>query len=556
MAEWLVVHTLSVAALAALCVVLCRLFRPRPAARHALWLVVLLKLLTPPLIFWPESLPLPRFQLEKDAIDPPTVTAEADLPDLNEVRVASPVSTAEPIEAELSEPGPSPAPAPGVNRERIAGAAWVVGGVIVAALQAWRIRAFRQRIASGAAAPEWLGRTVAELAAAANVRQPPITVMEDIASPMVWAFGPPRLLWPAGLERQLSCDGIRAVLAHELGHLRRRDHRVCWLLLAGVCVWWWQPLYFLVRRRLSCEAERACDAFVTDLLPAARRAYAEALLVVAQRSSRPAAPALSAASGRRDLERRLTMIMRERVPSRLSPWWMAALLALALVSLPTWTRGQEAARKPVPVDNSRQLPAGEDTPDVPRADGKARLDSGKRGPSRDDRERRLQELESALRSIQKELRDLHGADAVAPSPSGAPSKSLPRPPAVVVPSCQRDLVTNRPPTSSVTAKCVLGTSGSPDSTPAVALSRVAYRLPAGKAEAVAAFLKDHVKAPILETRTEGEALVVTTTPEFQLAIGNLVDLVRGKSRYATTTVPTRIGTIDPTFVPRFEQPQP
>ena len=57
---WWVVQNLAVASLLAAGVwALCRLNRIGPTARHAMWLVVLVKLLTPPLVAWPWALPNP-----------------------------------------------------------------------------------------------------------------------------------------------------------------------------------------------------------------------------------------------------------------------------------------------------------------------------------------------------------------------------------------------------------------------------------------------------------------------------------------------------------------
>src|SRR5947209_10598868 len=54
---WLAENTVFAAILAGFVVLICRCFRPGPAVQHALWLVVLVKLLTPPLIEWPWALP-------------------------------------------------------------------------------------------------------------------------------------------------------------------------------------------------------------------------------------------------------------------------------------------------------------------------------------------------------------------------------------------------------------------------------------------------------------------------------------------------------------------
>ena len=53
MFPWLIVHTVTTAAMAVVVAAACRWSRLGPAVRHLLWLVVLIKLLTPPVVYWP-----------------------------------------------------------------------------------------------------------------------------------------------------------------------------------------------------------------------------------------------------------------------------------------------------------------------------------------------------------------------------------------------------------------------------------------------------------------------------------------------------------------------
>src|ERR1700722_5348855 len=106
---------------------------------------------------------------------------------------------------------------------------------------------------------EWAGKL--------RIRAPRVAMVRGLSSPLVGGLPQPVLLWPAGLEDQLPPEGVRAVLAHELAHLRRRDHWVRWLELFAGCVMWWNPLFILVRRKIRQYAEQACDAWVVNLLP-------------------------------------------------------------------------------------------------------------------------------------------------------------------------------------------------------------------------------------------------------------------------------------------------
>jgi hypothetical protein len=354
-----------------------------------------------------------------------------------------------------------------------------------------------------------------------GIRPPRLIVLPRIASPMVWCFGVPRLLWPSGLEDRLSAEGCRAVLLHELAHLRRRDHWVGWLVLAGGCVWWWHPLFWWVRRRLGQEAELACDAWVVGAAPDARRAYAEALLEVSQRMSAAViVPALGAAGGRRDLERRLVMIMRGPASRRLSWFGLAGAIVLGLLALPAWTLGEDKTPLPLPtvtattyrytatpVTTYRQVAPGSvpatAPPPVP-------ADAVERGE-------KMKELEEKVQQLLKEIQQVRGQ-----GPTSPPSSNLSQilrfittdQAAPVAPAATPAY----PPPAAVSVE---------SNAEVITLTRVSYKLKPATAEALSTFLKENVKTAILETKSEGESLVVTTTPEAQQAIAQFVHLLQG-----------------------------
>src|SRR5262249_15147692 len=114
-----------------------------------------------------------------------------------------------------------------------------------------------------------------------------------------------------------------------------------------------------------------------------------------------------------------------------------------------------------------------------------------------DHDRRLLELERKLDTLLKEVRALRAGGG-----SAAPVTTSSRAHSALTAQTQRwaEMVgryqQSRPSTEVV-----------------VTLARVTYKLPKEKAEALAAFLRDHVKAQVMETKAEGENLIVTTTPE-------------------------------------------
>src|SRR5262245_35746999 len=235
----------------------------RPAVRHGLWLLVLLKLLTPPLvpvpIAWPDADPAPAaapavaevdFPLPEPAPrmgEPPARRGEAGA-------AAPPAGEAEPVAAPRPgpedpvpgadlpppEPAPRPPPAPAaappgaIPWVPLAVLAWLTGAVCWFTLAGARIRRFHGLLAHATVAPMELQAEAAALAVRLGLaRCPRVWVVPGVLAPMLWALGrAPRLLLPAGLLDRLAPDQRATLLAHELAHLKRRDHWVRLLELA------------------------------------------------------------------------------------------------------------------------------------------------------------------------------------------------------------------------------------------------------------------------------------------------------------------------------------
>src|SRR2546423_10742880 len=74
---WVVQNTVLTGLLALGVALVCWLARPRPALRHALWLIVLGKLITPPCVYWPWSIPAPQWLVASAVIAEPAADGAA-----------------------------------------------------------------------------------------------------------------------------------------------------------------------------------------------------------------------------------------------------------------------------------------------------------------------------------------------------------------------------------------------------------------------------------------------------------------------------------------------
>ncbi len=71
----------------------------------------------------------------------------------------------------------------------------------------------------------------------------------------------PRILLPPESEHW-PLEKLDAVLDHEKEHVRRRDPLFEWVAMLNRCIYWFHPLAWWLRRRLSTLAEQACDEAV------------------------------------------------------------------------------------------------------------------------------------------------------------------------------------------------------------------------------------------------------------------------------------------------------
>jgi beta-lactamase regulating signal transducer with metallopeptidase domain len=183
----------------------------------------------------------------------------------------------------------------------------------------------------------------------------PMTVVQspEIASPALLGFLRPRLLLPERLLESFDRDALRLLFLHEIAHAKRRDILVNWIATAVHVVHWWNPLVAYALARMRAEREIATDAAVLAHEPeASGRRYGDTLIRLLEFSSAPGL--LPGTAGvledRSELERRVTMIVQHRRnPRRGTALFAGLVLALGLTTL---TRAAGPPKTPTDVSTA------------------------------------------------------------------------------------------------------------------------------------------------------------------------------------------------------------
>ncbi|WP_422932003.1 M56 family metallopeptidase [Singulisphaera sp. PoT] len=323
--------------------------RDRPAMAYALWMLVVVKSVTPPILSSPTS-PFSWIQASR--------TSTLRDADARPSWASSPGIDADENPAERESQVGAAGPEPGA-RARVGWllAAWPIGTMIGSAYVAvsyWSCLKvlLRSSVPTDDSHAAMLRDLVAKLGIRGDVRL--ITTSRPIG-PAVFGSLRPSILLPVPVLGEARPEEVELILAHELIHIRRGDVLAGKLQLASMLVWWFNPLLWWANREASRARERCCDEDVVSRVGCTPGLYARTLLRVLEQKGRLRSPI--SFPGVRAMEvtaTRLESIMRSAKgggrPSRRGPW--AAFAAGAVVCLPGAGMPLDVGARPVDLEAS------------------------------------------------------------------------------------------------------------------------------------------------------------------------------------------------------------
>jgi bla regulator protein BlaR1 len=274
MVGWIISNTVVGGLIAVLAIAADRWAR-RPALAHVLWVLVLIKLLTPPIV----TLPI--------AVDPSRLTwlsdqwighnSRADSRD--DLRMSS-------MGVALGTAAATPQPRGGLLMVITVASVWGAGTVLLSLWVVSSARRLKRLINRNGRLDPAATAQVTEMSA--DRRAPPVWLVAAVVSPMLVGVGRrTRIVFPAGLWSMLDDDSRRLLLLHELEHCRRCDPWVRYLEAIAWTVLWWHPLVWVARQQIEDCEERCCDLAAARGTGDTPRVYAEAILTTIDFLSEP-----------------------------------------------------------------------------------------------------------------------------------------------------------------------------------------------------------------------------------------------------------------------------
>lgn len=301
--------------------------------RHALWMIVVVRLLLP----GAPSTPWSIFNL-------------------------LPASAAEPIGAAKAAAVPHIAqqvPFVGQGPARVAtftpwlaiwrqvAAIWILGVIVLlsrALIATVRTHLAVQRALRSGSASREVREIVHEAKRALHVTAPLRVVETDmVKAPALHGLIRPTLLLPASLAESMTVRELRHVVLHELWHLRRFDVAINWVLAALAALHWFNPFVWFAVARIQEERELACDELALSCLEEEERSgYGRTILKLLEcfRAAEPVPAVVGIVNEKRRMKRRLTMIATFRDRSRFPIIAVGAVLIVSALAL-TNARGGE-----------------------------------------------------------------------------------------------------------------------------------------------------------------------------------------------------------------------
>ncbi len=161
-------------------------------------------------------------------------------------------------------------------------------------------------------------------------------ISNSIKSPGTVGFNNPGIILPRKLYRKLSLREMKCILAHEIHHMKNRDHFTALVQYLCKALYWWNPFVYGINSQLSKAMEGLADE--ASSIKNGRKTYASSLLSIAGKMKCDTEPApffISFAATHEPIKMRIEHILKGEAKMKNAPGKLSKLSLALLVILIT-----------------------------------------------------------------------------------------------------------------------------------------------------------------------------------------------------------------------------
>lgn len=261
-----------------------------PQWHYFVWLLVLIKLLLPFSITSSLSINNLLVDLPQSSVQPEPVNRieQRFIPVQDSILPESEPIPKNPISPSQAWPGAEEARnwPHGIQPTywELLGVLWLAGMLLVCCSGFYSYGKIRRNVESeGSDLAPWVQREFKSLLQEEGIMQRVrLQGVNSFYQPFVMGILRPRIILPTEIVNGLEEPQLRAILRHELQHIKWQDHSIRILMLLAQGLHWFNPLVWLAFHHMIRDCESACDArVIRKYSQEERREYAATLLKMA-----------------------------------------------------------------------------------------------------------------------------------------------------------------------------------------------------------------------------------------------------------------------------------
>jgi beta-lactamase regulating signal transducer with metallopeptidase domain/WD40 repeat protein len=335
--------------------------RVRAVFRYCVWMLVFVKLILPPTLSLPTgigywygdylSADSPVLQQVSNVVRPEYAGALAP----EDFALAAEIPQGQPSQTNPQIAAPVTSAVSGLNAltwQAFVFLLWLVGVLVISVLLIQRMSFVKRLIAQSEPAKNRLldmlnqcrrkvgiGRNMDIRQGRTSNRRIELRLSNNVSSPAVCGLFKPVILIPTALLEKLSPDKLRAVLVHELVHIKRADIWVNLVQTVLQIIYFYNPFVWLANAVVRRVREQAVDEMVLVALGAGAKSYSNTLIDIAEMAFWKTSLSLrliGVVESKKALQRRIRHMLNRPIPknARVGVLGTIVIIVIAAALLP------------------------------------------------------------------------------------------------------------------------------------------------------------------------------------------------------------------------------